>query len=268
MVKSEDGGHSPLTKPKPTALEVPSYAHPLKIQKYKSIEEIYGERPAYVVQKKRRYEQTVWIKDDDHPQHSALDVIGTSRTYYSNARWSKPPNFCNCPCEPKCHQSTQDFQSFSDEAWSSDDDDFSETYYNKNSELMCVRHERTGKVLMEGETIVPGVGVVQLVQDLHTAARNGRIFLLSKDTVKKNTNSKNDHHSVDWFEVDERKAAEAKERNLKRLRQFCHDEGMTWPRKKDTANVSMKIDYGKSGLGINDGKFQIHWCKLKTHGNY
>jgi hypothetical protein len=96
----------------------------------------------------------VWIKDDN-PQHPILDMIGTSRTYYAHARWSKPPNFCTCPCEPKCHQSSKDFKSFLDEAWSSDDDGFSESYYNKNSKLMCVRHERTGKLLSKGETIVP-----------------------------------------------------------------------------------------------------------------
>jgi hypothetical protein len=247
---------------------VPSYAHPLKIQKYESIEEIYGERPAYVVQKKRRYEQTVWIKDEGHQQHSVLDVIGTSRTYYSNARWSKPPYFCTCPCEPKCHQSTHDFQTFSDEAWSSDDDDFSESYYNQNSELMCVRHERTGRLLTEGETIVPGVGIVQLKQDLHTAAQNGRIFQLANKEMQKIDNPKNYDHSVDLFEVDERKAAEAKERNMKRLRQFCHEEGMTWPQKKKENNMKMTSSYGKSGIGLNNGKLKSHLANQTTDNTH
>jgi hypothetical protein len=123
------------------------------------------------MQKKRRYEQTVWMRDS-----VVLDVIGTSRTYYPKARWARGPNFCTCPCQPKCYESYRDFKTFWDEAWSLDDDDFSETYYNNKSELMCVRHERTGKILKKGETIVPGVGVVMLEQNLDTAARTGRIF--------------------------------------------------------------------------------------------
>jgi hypothetical protein len=117
--------------------EVTSYADPKKICKYESIKDICGERPACVMQKKRHYEQTVWIKDDN-PQHPVLDMIGSSRTYNPKARWAKPPNFCTCPCELKCYQSSKDFKSFSDEAWSSDDDDYSESYYNKNSKSMCV----------------------------------------------------------------------------------------------------------------------------------
>jgi hypothetical protein len=109
-----------------------------------------GERPAYVMQEKRGYEQMVWIKDDN-PQHPVLDVTDMSRTYYVQARWSKPPNFCTCPCELKCHQSSKDFKSFSDEARSSDDDNFSELYYNKNIKLMRLRHFPTGKLLNRGE---------------------------------------------------------------------------------------------------------------------
>jgi hypothetical protein len=39
-----------------------------------------------------------------------------------------------------------------------------------------VRHEQTGKILTTDDMIVPGVGVVKLEQDLHTAAPTGRIF--------------------------------------------------------------------------------------------
>jgi hypothetical protein len=52
---------------------------------------------------------------------------------------------------------------------------------------------------------------------------------------------------VDWFAVDKKKVAEAKEQNMKRLCQFCHDEGMTWPQKKDQDKVKKKIEYEKSG---------------------
>jgi hypothetical protein len=105
-----------------------------------------------------------------------LDVIGTSRTYYDKARWTKPPDFCTCPCEPKCHQSQKEYTFFSDKAWSSDDEDYSETYYNLKNEVMCVRHEQTGKILTTGDTRVPGVGAVKLKKDLQTAAQTGRIF--------------------------------------------------------------------------------------------
>jgi hypothetical protein len=208
---------------------VPSYADPEKIRKYEAIEAIFGERPLYVMQKKRRYEQTVWIKDHDIDV-TDLDVLGTSRTYYPKARWTKPPNFCTCPCEPKSQESYRDFKTFSDEAWSSDDDDFSETYYNARNELMCVRHERTGKILNAGETIVPGVGVVTLSQDVHTAAQTGRIFP-SADKIFE-TSFDPDLHSVDFYAVDEKKAKEAKGRNLDRLEKFCRDEGLSWPPKK------------------------------------
>jgi hypothetical protein len=158
---------------------VPSYADPLKIRKYDSIEEIFGEWPAYIMQKKRRYEQTIWIKEKEASAHK-LEVIGTTRLYYNRARWSKHPSYCSCPCEPKCHQSHLDFKTFSDETWSSDNDDFSESYYKKKSELMYVRHERSGKILDTGETIVPGVGVVALAQNVLSASRSGRIFLANE----------------------------------------------------------------------------------------
>jgi hypothetical protein len=186
---------------------VPSYADPFKIAKYASIEAIFGERPAYVMQKKRRYEQTVWINDSNGINPN-LDVIGTTRLYYQRARWAKHPSFCTCPCEPKCHESHLDFKTFSDEVWSSDDDDFSESYYNKKSELMCVRHERSGKILDAGETIVPGVGVVILQQNQHSSSHSGRIFLSNKKTEE-----------------------EKKEWNMARLHQFCKDEGLSWPQK-------------------------------------
>jgi hypothetical protein len=179
---------------KEEAVLLPSYADPSKIRKYQSIATIFGERPAYVMQKKRRYEQTVWMRDS-----VVLDVIGTSRTYYPKARWARGPNFCTCPCEPKCYQSYRDFKTFSDEAWSSDDDDFSESYYNNKSELMCVRHERTGKILKKGETIVPGVGVVMLEQNFDTAARTGRIFPTT-DTILE-TSFHPDGHLVDPYGI-------------------------------------------------------------------
>jgi hypothetical protein len=59
---------------------------------------------------------------------------------------------------------------------------------------MCVRYEQTGRLLSKGETIVPGVGVVQLEQDLHIAARNGHIFQLWNNRMKKINNSKNYDH--------------------------------------------------------------------------
>jgi hypothetical protein len=91
--------------------------------------------------KKCWYEQTVWIKDDDPKdrvlaKHRVLDVISTSRAYYPKARWAKTSSFCTCPCEPKCHQSYQEFKSFSNNAWSLDNEDFCKTYYNKNIKSM------------------------------------------------------------------------------------------------------------------------------------
>jgi hypothetical protein len=84
------------------------------------------------------------------------------------------------------------------------DDDFSEIHYNKKSELMCVRHERTGKILDKGESILQGVGVVTLHQNFHMASSSGRIFL-----------------------ANDKKSEEAKEWKMDRLHQSCHDEGLT-----------------------------------------
>jgi hypothetical protein len=137
--------------------------------------------------------------------------------YYNRAWWIKHPSYCSCPCEPKCHQSHSDFKTFSDETWSSDDDDFLESYFNKKSELMCVRHERSGKILETGESIVPGVGVVALAQNFLSASRSGRIFL-----------------------ANERREEDAKEWNMDRLHQFCQDEGLSWPQKVVLQGVSNK----------------------------
>jgi hypothetical protein len=51
MVKPDGNGQSPNSNHHLNILEVPLYADPKNIRKYESIEDIYGERPAYVVQK-------------------------------------------------------------------------------------------------------------------------------------------------------------------------------------------------------------------------
>jgi hypothetical protein len=53
MVQPDGKGQSPNSNHRLEILEVPSYANPKKIHKYESIEDNWGERPAYVMQKKR-----------------------------------------------------------------------------------------------------------------------------------------------------------------------------------------------------------------------
>jgi hypothetical protein len=72
---------------------------------------------------------------------------------------------------------------------------------------------------------------------------------------------------VDWYTVDKKKVAEAKEQNMEWLRQFCHDEEMAWPQKKDLNNVERKKGYEKSGIGINR-KLQSHLSNLGTVGTH
>jgi hypothetical protein len=142
------------------------------------------------------------------------------------------------------HQSHFDFKTFSDETWSSDDDDFSESYYNKKSELMCVRHERSGKILDTGETIVPGVGVVTLAQNVLSASRSGRIFL-----------------------ANERRAEDTKEWNMDRLHQFCQDKGLSWPQKvvPTTGNNTRKL---LNALANYDSLRQHHHSPLFFEHTY
>jgi hypothetical protein len=117
---------------------------------------------------------------------------------------------------------------------------------------MCVRHERTGKILNKGETIVPGVGVVMLEQNLHTAARTGRIFQTTDKILE--TTFHPDLHSIDLYAVDEKIAADAKERNMERLRQFCHAEGLAWPQKIHIGNSGKNPYEKRSLLGDSNGK--------------
>jgi hypothetical protein len=64
---------------------------------------------------------------------------------------------------------------------------------------MCVRHERTGKILKKGETIVPGVGVVMMEQNFHMAARTGQIFPTTDNILE--TSFHPEHHLVDPYGI-------------------------------------------------------------------
>jgi hypothetical protein len=163
---------------------VPSYAHPKKLEKYCSFEAIFGERPGYLLQKKGNTSKLFGSR-------TALFWMSSERRVRTMKKQDgrNHQTFVPALASPNVTKAKKSSQLFQTKPGLPKMRTTRKPITIGKNEVMCVRHEQTGKILTTGNMIVPGVGVVKLEQDLHTAARTGRIFTKETNAVKLSADS-------------------------------------------------------------------------------
>lgn len=153
----------------------------------------------YLIRKRRRYEDQICaVLREDKQRRKFVEWRFYNRVFYMKPRWLRDRSE-NLP-HPYAERSYYEYENF-DWGYDSEDEEGTLTAIGQDGETIWTEDMKSGKILEEGEMVVPGAGVFKVEVSADFAKATGRILPTNDQWLR--TFFDPEQHAVDPYEREE-----------------------------------------------------------------